>query len=274
MIDIVPRSRWQTSTQPVRGPILQRSQIDQVRIHWPGRSSLTSSAPAPHLRSEQAWYLRDRRYSYGYNFYIPRDASVWEIRGFTIQSAATAGVNYRSVAIQFECTESHPPTAAQVETGRWLIKRCDAEFGRELDVLTVYPHNGFGATTATTCPGPDLTRLLPVLRDRPKVEPAPPAVQRRLTMFPELFRFTNHNDVYIRRHGNKFKTRLGPKAIEMEQHAIAKQVRLMGGTEADELRFIEIQERHPGMAPFTGIVANRPGPAWRTKHDKYGRRRS
>lgn len=107
----------------------------------------------------------------------------------------------------------------------------------------------------------------------PGSKPTPTPNTGRLSMFPELVKFYNDGDTYIWMHGNKYKTRLGPSAVQMEQHAIADQAKRMGASDADALKLAAVQTRSPGMAPFTGIVANPPGATWRIKHNKYGARR-
>jgi hypothetical protein len=103
----------------------------------------------------QDYYLRDRGYSYGYNAVVvsaaghPLDGSSWEVRGDTFRSAANAGVNNTSYAIQVLQRSDEAPTVNAIDGVRRLI----AQILAQRPNAVIVGHNTSGSTTATSCPG-------------------------------------------------------------------------------------------------------------------------
>lgn len=158
------RADWEAASQLVSGPKFIWSDIRQVVIHYPGNPA-SWSPPADigrMLRDQQAWYLRSRGYSLGYNAVVvsaaghPLDGTTWEVRGDDFRSAANRGVNHISYAIQVAQRSDEPPTPKAVEGVRRLV----AQAQNERADLVVVGHNTSGGTTRTSCPGIGLARAV------------------------------------------------------------------------------------------------------------------
>lgn len=143
---------------PVTGPTLNWGRVDQVVIHYPGASP-SWQVPvdvAGHIRSSHESYVRNRGYSYGYNWVVVSQAghrldgvSV-EVRGDRFRCAANAGVNDRSVAIQVLQRSDDAPTEAAVAGVRRLVAQIQQEVSGGLRIVG---HDESGGTTRTACPG-------------------------------------------------------------------------------------------------------------------------
>ena len=97
MPNAIPRSSWQTSTQPVTGPA-RKTRFQRGVIHYEGvNRDRTPTDIAQHLRNMQASYLNGRGYSLGYGFAVvsdirhPDDGTRWEIRGSDLNMASNPG---------------------------------------------------------------------------------------------------------------------------------------------------------------------------------------
>ena len=81
---IHPQSDWETSSQPIDGPAPKGKPGTWV-IHYPGSTSSyepkTDAEMIKHLQTDQAGYLRDRGYSYGYSVVVSQSGSAWAARG-------------------------------------------------------------------------------------------------------------------------------------------------------------------------------------------------
>jgi len=165
------RTEWQLATMPVTGPRYPMSTIVDVLYHYPGGGSAGSFAmPIAKLRAMQADYVRNRDYSLGYNFCIDMKGEVWEVRGVDIKSAATAGYNDKSVAVQFFVPAQDPANDAQMATAIELHQWLENLHGRRLGVFGHYQKG----TTATPCPGAGIKPQLPII-DQMAHKPKPPS---------------------------------------------------------------------------------------------------
>jgi hypothetical protein len=94
---VIPRTMWQSPTQPVTGPP-RRARFQRGVVHWEGvdRDRAPVDIPA-YLRQMQAAYVRVRGYSLGYGFAVvsdvthPGDGDAYEVRGTDMNMASNPG---------------------------------------------------------------------------------------------------------------------------------------------------------------------------------------
>lgn len=149
---------WWVGAVPVNGSTLDWNRISQVVIHYPGNpaSWRVPADVAAQIRNSHEHYVRTRGYSYGYNFIVVSqpghqlDGRSVEVRGDTFRSAANAGVNEISVAIQVLQQADQPPTPAAVDGVRRLVGQVQSLARHPLRIVG---HNGSGGSTRTACPG-------------------------------------------------------------------------------------------------------------------------
>lgn len=147
------RGDWQDAGLPVTGPNLLAARIDKLVLHYTAADKIPHNVPQ-FLRDMQAFYVRDRGYSLGYNCAVDQSGNTYEIRGFDIRCAANRAVNESSVAVLMLVDgdgEASPQAAAAV---RRLVAYGQQLFGRRLSVV------GHGEVGATECPGVGLRRQL------------------------------------------------------------------------------------------------------------------
>jgi hypothetical protein len=145
----------------ITGPVFTWSTVDRIVIHYRG----TGGVPVPDdiaqsLRNSQAYWLRSRGYSLGYNAAVVSsrghrlDGTTWEIRGDTFRDAATGGINQQSFAILVMQVDNEPATPKAIDGIRDLVRQCR---GRAPVHLPIVGHGFSGSTTATACPGVGLS---------------------------------------------------------------------------------------------------------------------
>jgi len=183
----------------VTGPRFVWRDISQVVIHYPGNPA-SWSVPGDigqHLRNAQASYLRSRGYSYGYNAVVvsqaghPRDGSSWEVRGDDYRSAANAGVNHTSYAIQVLQRSNEPPTVNAIDGVRRLV----AQILAQRPNAVIVGHNTSGSTTATSCPGRGLAEAV---RDGIFYPVSPiPSGDDMIAIYKPVFRGANANTPWV-----------------------------------------------------------------------------
>jgi len=193
------RSAWQSASQPVTGPRFVWRDITQIVIHYPGNPA-TWRVPqdiALHLRNMQGYYLRARGYSYGYNAVVvsaaghPLDGSSWEVRGDTYRSAANAGVNHTSYAIQVLQRSDEPPTVNAIDG----VRRLTAQILAQRPNAVIVGHNTSGSTTATACPGRGLAEAVRNGTFYP-VSPIPSG-DDMIAIYKPVFRGANANTPWV-----------------------------------------------------------------------------
>jgi hypothetical protein len=193
------RSAWQTSSEPVTGPRFIWRDISQIVIHYPGNPE-TWRVPQDirtHLQRMQTVYLRSRGYSYGYNAVVvsqaghPLDGSSWEVRGDTYRSAANAGVNHVSYAIQVLQRSNDQPTVNAVDGVRRLV----AQALTQRPNLRIVGHNTSGSTTRTACPGIGLDTAV---RDGTFYPVSPiPSGDDMIAIYKPVFKGANANTPWV-----------------------------------------------------------------------------
>lgn len=196
---IIPRSEWgakhgrggdATSKLPW-GEAVIHTEAGAVRTgDWP---EITAAAAVMSLTEQQHVQAVERYHAVtlgwngiGYSFFITRDGSIFEGRGWGRQGSHTETRNSTAVGI---CFAGHgdvqPATEAQWLAAEWLIRE-----GIRLGHLTAAPkitgHRQY-STKGKTCPGGLIFPLLGRLRNltaAPKPPPAPPtpAPDEELTM--------------------------------------------------------------------------------------------
>ena len=153
-----PLEYWQDPAKPVNGPTFSWNGILYQTMHY--RGSLTNPVPldiAAHLRASHASYLANRGYSYGYNAIVvsapghPQDGTSWEVRGERFRSAANAGANLTTFAIQVCQVDNAPVSSKAIAEIKRLGAQLNEHAGRK---LTIVGHGQVpGGTTITPCPG-------------------------------------------------------------------------------------------------------------------------
>jgi len=157
--------QWWVGRVPVSGPSLNWNLISQIVIHYPGNPPRwrVPADVAGQIRSSHESYVKNRGYSYGYNYIVvsqsghPLDGTSIEVRGDTFRCAANAGVNDSSVAIQILQQADQPPTLAAIEGVRRLVAQIQSRAQRPLRIVG---HNSSGGTTRTACPGAGLNQAV------------------------------------------------------------------------------------------------------------------
>jgi hypothetical protein len=168
--------RWWVRSVPVNGPLFDWARVNQIVMHYPGNrpSWLVPTDVAGQIRSSHEGYVKNRGYSYGYNYVVvsqrfhPLDGRSVEVRGETFRCAANAGVNEQSVAIQILQQADQPPTAAAVEGVRRLVAQFQVAARQPLRIVG---HDGSGGSTRTACPGRGVQQAV----DAGLFWPVPPA---------------------------------------------------------------------------------------------------
>lgn len=93
------------------------------------------------------WHLANGWAGAGYNLYVRKDGTVYELRPIDCVGAHAQGYNSRSVGICFEGNfEEEEMTNAQVESGKQVIAYVKSIYG---DI----PFKGHRDVNATSCPG-------------------------------------------------------------------------------------------------------------------------
>lgn len=195
------RADW-VGRVPVTGPKFNWDRIDQIVIHYPGAppSWRVPADVAGHIRSSHESYVKNRGYSYGYNFVVvsqpghPLDGTSWEVRGDTFRCAANAGVNDRSIAIQVTQQADQPPTPAAVAGVQRLVAQIQRQAWRKLRIVG---HNESGGTTATSCPGRGLQQAVDAGQFWPPPPPPTPTGDTMIAIYKPSFKNANANTPWV-----------------------------------------------------------------------------
>jgi len=224
----VGRSVWLRGER-FGGPRFVGSRVDRVVVHYPGgRESWVPPRDVGGfvLGMHRDW-LRRKGFSLGYNAIVvdsvghPDDGRVFEVRGFDFRSAANAGVNEVSFAVQFLQGSGRFPSDRAVESMRRLVVGLEGRLGRRLDIVG---HRGSGGSTRTLCPGAGLERALRENVFRGGPVPVPVPVVRGVDVINLVQPFRNSDTrvfggagVEVRNH----RFGLDPKRVPRDAVAVA-----------------------------------------------------
>jgi hypothetical protein len=190
MTTIHPRTAWVT-TLPVTGPAADLRSVKYIVVHYgavPWNEARLRNSPQ-YIRDTHAYYVNSRGYSVGYNFFVGRDGSLWEARGFDIRNAANGRLstnsplfselspqaNNRTISIHVILPLDGSYEPVQLDGVRNLVSIIRARCGAELPIV---PHSDI---VETSCPtdlwrrmiaGGDLEPRSP--QPDPPVPPIPP----------------------------------------------------------------------------------------------------
>ena len=192
---------WWVGGVPVNGPRFDWNRISQVVIHYPGNPPRwrVPADVAAQIRNSHESYVRNRGYSYGYNFVVvsqaghPLDGRSVEVRGDTFRSAANRGVNEISVAIQVLQQADQPPTPRAVDGVRRLVGQVQ-DMARH--PLRIVGHNDSGGSTRTACPGRGLQAAVNAGLFWPMVPPIPEG-DMMIAIYKPTFAGVNANTPWV-----------------------------------------------------------------------------
>mgnify|MGYP000108751750 CR=1 FL=1 len=173
-----PVTAWQSSSQPVRsGSYMNIMALRYITIHYnggnldlDGKDNIYQDSDfAQILRNIQSDYVRNRKYSIGYNSAVAPDGDEWELRGLRYRSAANgcSRVNIPAYTIFVPVRSvSSSPTSAQIKGVQKVIARIRAAAlaaGNKHKLVVnghrdVRPKCSDGGGTA--CPGQPLYNLI------------------------------------------------------------------------------------------------------------------
>lgn len=154
----VPREAWEQEgyriAEHTTAPPVSRHRLEQVVIHYPGTDKPNPTDPRRKIAASQRYYATNpnRGYSYGYNFIIGPMGMCYQVRGLEYRSAATAGANSTTVAIQIMQPVGYPANELQVKRVQQLVADLREWAGKPLPLVG---HKEAG-TTATACPGAEI----------------------------------------------------------------------------------------------------------------------
>jgi hypothetical protein len=253
---------WWVGSVPVNGPLFDWARISQVVIHYPGNppSWRVPVNVAGQIRSSHESYVRNRGYSYGYNYVVvsetghPLDGRSVEVRGETFRCAANAGVNHQSVAIQVLQQSDQPPTAAAVEGVRRLVAQFQVAARQPLRIVG---HDGSGGTTRTACPGRGLQAAVDAGVFWPVAGSQLPDVPQRWQE-ADMYTVTHPTRVYDSRRGRKLSA----------GQTVTVSTNLPAGAKAAHVNLTAIMDRPgfitawaAGNRPDTSVLNAQPGQA-------------
>ncbi len=175
----IKREEWQEEGYEINGPA-PVGQTTAVVFHHPGGLSvpLTLSLTKSWLKSAQRYSLRERGYSFYYNWVLARTGEMIEARGEDFNNAANVGykipdqnVNSFTKSILCMVPVGSRLNEEQLNTLRWFLPKYYLN-------LEQWPHN---LVEWTDCPGL-ITEQLPI--------------EGSYNMFEKLVRLTGESEVY------------------------------------------------------------------------------
>lgn len=175
---IVSRAEWGAAPATRPGRPWRVGQPTGWTVHWAGVAVPTQ----PHekcddgVRADQRYHLGNGYSDVAYSFLVCQHGTVYEGRGYEVQSAANYGGNSLRLAVQFHGGPGTPFSAATRRAIRSLVYETGPASARGHAI----PHR-LEPSCATTCPGDEITAWV---RNGMPTEPAPAPSPNRPTLRP------------------------------------------------------------------------------------------
>jgi hypothetical protein len=166
---IIPRTAWQTTTNPIAGTPAVPHEWRYNTLHYCG-VDVNTSDPVRLLRNMQTAWTNQKGYSLGYNFAVFTDGSSYEIRGLDLRCAANGDQtsNRPGVAILLAIPAiDGQPTDPMIEAVRDLVAHTRARVPQSLLI------NGHREVrpSPTACPGQTIMHMIEAGVFEPTTEP-------------------------------------------------------------------------------------------------------